>query len=138
MSLKKLFGISTGCLYAALSCAGCSVEAGISVPEPARGTLTVDWSVDGSQDPLACDDFGAFDFELIVYDDAGRPFTTTTAPCEDFIITVELPEGYYSADATLIDPAAKAVTVTKPIDDIDVIAGDDLTIEIDFPPSSFL
>jgi hypothetical protein len=142
MSVRKLFGIFTGCAIAAFSCAGCSVEAGldtgVSVPAVDKGTLTVDWSIAGYQDAEACDDFDVDEFELIVFDDIGRPFTTTTAPCEEFAITVELPEGYYSADATLTDSSANAVTVTKPLDDIDVTSGTDLTIELDFPSSSFL
>ena len=119
---------------------GCSITAEppvISVPV-ASGTLTVHWTVAGGSDPSVCGAYGATDLELVVYDASGAQVATTTAACEGFALTLSLPEGTYSADATLIDPNGASRSTTKPLQAIVVVRGTDLAIDLDFPQSSIL
>ncbi len=107
------------------------------VPE-ATGTLTVQWTVAGAPDPSVCSAYGATTLELVVYDDAGNEVATANAPCDSFALSLSLSEGGYTADATLVDPDSTARSVTKTLDAINVVAGTDLSIDLDFPTSSIL
>jgi hypothetical protein len=119
---------------------GCVVGVTPSPPAatPTTGTLTVTWLMAGTTDPSLCAGYGVSSLELAVYDTAGNPVTTVDAPCESFSLTVELPDGRYTADATLVDSASRSRSVTKPLSSIDIVAGTDLTIDLDFPSSSML
>ncbi len=119
---------------------GCTVTAEqpvVTVPA-ASGTLTVHWTVAGAADPSVCGAYAATDLELVVYDESGTEVASTTGPCEGFSLTLALPEGTYSADATLIDPSGTARSTTKPLQAIVVVAGTDIAIDLDFPQSSIL
>jgi hypothetical protein len=50
----------------------------------------------------------------------------------------QLPDGSYTADVTLVDSAGNSRSVTKPLQAIEVVAGTDLAIDVDFPSSSIL
>jgi hypothetical protein len=105
---------------------------------PATGTLTVRWTVAGTADPLMCSAYAASNLELIVYDESGTEIASANAPCHGFSVTMALPEGTYTAHATLIDSAGGARSTTKPLFAIDVVRGTDLAIDLDFPASSML
>jgi hypothetical protein len=106
---------------------------------PARtGRLTVFWTVEGSTNPSACNAVAADAFELTLFDASGRAFDTIVANCEDFALSVDLPSGTYSADATLIDVADRSASTTIALDGIRVVSGTELTIDTDFPLSSIL
>lgn len=126
----------------ALGASGCFFETDDDdrvIVVPARtGALTVNWTIAGTVDPAACALSGADAFELVVYDDFGRFVTEAEAPCESFFISIELDDGFYSADATLVDVFDGAVTVTAPLENLDIIADTELVIDLDFPSSSFL
>ncbi|HWO09696.1 MAG TPA: hypothetical protein VNN80_09465 [Polyangiaceae bacterium] len=102
------------------------------------GTLTLAWSVDGAVEPADCAFYGIDRLELTVYDIFDDPLVTSYALCEEFELSIRLPEGYYSADATLIDSFDRSVTRTQVIDDIDIIEDEELYIPVDFPPRFFL
>ena len=70
----------------------------------------------------------------LVFDSFGGAFVAADAPCDGFAISIELPEGDYSADATLVDDFNHAVSVTLPLDGLRVIEDTELTINVDFPP----
>jgi hypothetical protein len=131
--------VSAAC---ALATAGCSlaVEPGEPPPPvtvaPSGGELTVNWLLVGSSDPGMCSRVGADALEVVLYDPSGRPVTRQTAACETFSITLSLPEGRYSADVTLLDRRGNTRSTPRPLDDVDVIAGTNLAINLDFPPSS--
>ena len=108
-------------------------------PGPATGTLSLDWTIDGHTDQLDCADFNADRLELVIYDERDGSIVDKSEPyCESFGTTVELPNGHYYADATLVDQFDASATLTEPIDDIVIIGGTDLNIGIDFPLDSFL
>jgi hypothetical protein len=119
---------------------GCSItaEPPTIVAPASTGTLTVRWTVAGSVRPSMCGTFGATHLEVVVYDESGAEVTRATSPCAGFSVTLPLPDGTYSADVTLIDPAGGARSVTKPLHAIEIISGTDLAIDLDFPQSSIL
>jgi hypothetical protein len=131
------------CALAATS-AGCTVGFGASTDLPpvsvgeTTGTLTLRWLVAGTTDSSVCDAYGASSVELVVYDASGSEVTSAEEPCGSFSLTLALPEGSYTAEATLVDAASGARSVTKPLSAIDVVDGTDLAIDVDFPASSIL
>jgi hypothetical protein len=119
-------------------CADNDDEAPIVVVPRDFGSLTVEWSIFGGLDPLACADIGSDRFELLVYDDFGVFFSEAEAPCEAFGLTVDLPAGRFSADATLVDTLDRAVSTTATLDALDIIVDTDLVVSVDFPAGSIL
>jgi hypothetical protein len=131
-------------LACAFGGAGCSITTSSEPPVvtvPAgNGTLTLRWHFDGVDDPgvcRVCPAYGATTLELVIYDENGAQVTTVNAPCEGLSVSVVLPDGTYSADATLIDAAGNSRTLTKPLHAIVVVGGTDLAIDLDFPRGSF-
>lgn len=121
----------------AFALTGCVISAGPGTGPPYSGTLTVFSSIDGSTHPAECDYFDANDLELAVYE-GSRHYTTVIAPCYDFQVSVSLPEGDYNADVTLLDRYAYPVSTTLTLDNLFVVAGTDLQVDVDFPLSSIL
>ena len=121
---------------AALACAlpGCLI---VDDDSDDPGAMTLAWTVEGLQEPSDCAFYGIDRLELTVYDIFDDAVVTSYALCEEFELSIRLPEGYYSADATLIDGLDRAVTRTQLIDDIDIIEDEELFIPIDFPARSF-
>lgn len=121
----------------ACAVAGCSlaVEPTITIPpeepEADTGSVTVNWLVGGSSNPAACAQLGAREMELVIYDRNDRPVSRETASCESFTISVSLPEGRYSADVRMLG-GGQGTGARKTLEDIDVIAGTDLAINVDF------
>jgi hypothetical protein len=129
-------------LAAALSlgAAGCSSDDDddvILVPA-AIGTLTTEWSIDGSFVASNCRIYGAFDYELVVYDLDNFVVTEQQTPCEQFVLSLDLPVGIYSADATLVDAEDFSVSLTQVLDDLEIIEGTELVVSLDFPATSMI
>ena len=131
--------IFASALVAAVQLSGCIVSAddGRSGPLP-TGTLTVHWTIDGQRSSLDCADFGADRLELIIYDETGAEVDEVQPYCESFAVSDELLEGSYFADVTLVDSSDRSATLTKTLDALDIIAGTDLDVAVDFPVDSFL
>ena len=72
------------------------------------GAMTLAWTVEGLQEPSDCAFYGIDRLELTVYDIFDDAVVTSYALCEEFELSIRLPEGYYSADATLIDGLDRA------------------------------
>lgn len=136
-SLKK-WGASLVALGAALQLSGCFVVADDGPGPLPVGTLTVAWTIDGQQSSFDCDDFGVDRLELVVYDESGAKVDELNPFCESFAVSVDLVEGSYFADVTLVDGADRSATLTKTLDAIDIIDGTELEIAVDFSVDSFL
>jgi hypothetical protein len=106
--------------------------------EPPVGTLTVEWSIDGQRNPYDCSAFEVDRFELMLYAGLDQLVAQVEPICESFSVSVDLLEGRYEADATLVDSFDRAVTVTQTIDSIDILEGTDLVVGIDFPIEALL
>lgn len=130
----KKWAFSTLALGTLLSLPACLI---VDDDDPAPiGTLTVEWTIDGRRDPLDCLDFGVDRFELVI---SGPAEDIEVEPlCEDFVTSVDLYDGRYVADATLVDSFDRAATLTEAIDAIDIVAGTELVVSVDFPIGSFL
>lgn len=125
-------GLATGCLFVD------DDDDDRGPPAPVVGTLTVDWTIDGQTNPDDCAAFGVDRFELVLYE-AGDYVVDEVEPlCEAFSVSIDMLDGIYYGDATLVDGFDRAATVTLPIDDIDIVAGTELLIPIDFSIDSFL
>lgn len=129
--------VASGGLLLCLGLSGCLFVDDDDDDVAPVGTLTVRWTIDGFRDPLDCFDFEADRLELRLYE-GGSLIDEVSPICEDFSTTIELFDGIYDADATLVDSFDRAVTLTEPLDYIDIIAGTDLVIDVDFPIGSFL
>ena len=138
MVLSKPLGILL-CSAAGILSSGCYIsettETGPTVSVP-RGYLTLRWTIENSNSPAMCRLYGASDLELLIYDRNQRQIAATYARCEDFEVTVELREGAYSANATLVTSTASAVSTTLPIAGIRITSGEALVIRADFPAES--
>jgi hypothetical protein len=129
---------------AAAAFSGCSVAVEplplsppVTVPSES-GTVTINWLVAGRTDASICDGYGATHLEIVIDDRSGAMIARQYAPCGRFTSTVPLPVGAYSAEVTLVGPSNEAISVTKQLAAIDVVAGTDLAINVDFPSSSML
>lgn len=141
MDSLKRWGGSALALGAALQLSGCLFVAddGDDGFEPLPlGTLTVNWSIDGLSDPIDCEDFGVDRLELVIFDLAGDEVAELSPFCESFGVSVDLPEGSYFADVTLVDSFDRAATLTETLDALDIIGGTELAVGVDFPIDSFL
>jgi len=122
---------------AVLQLPGCVFVDDNNAPDPV-GTLTVEWTIAGGTDPRDCRDFGVDRFELVIYDDTDSFVDSISPICESFGVSVDLLEGYYSADATLVDSADRSATVTEPLNALRIVRDTELVVPVDFPPGSFL
>jgi hypothetical protein len=120
----------------ALGASGCEVHTGGDAYTDDEGSLTVDWTLDDTDDPDACDDYEARSLEIIIYDERESVASRIHPRCDDFDAEVYLPDGVYSIDATLLDGSGGDVSTTLSVDDIDVYAGEDTPISLDFPQDS--
>jgi len=136
-SLKK-WGVCAASLGVALQLSGCFVVADDDRSPLPVGTLTVGWTIDGQRSSFDCDDFGVDRLELVIYDESGATVDEVEPFCESFAVSVDLVEGFYFADVTLVDSADRSATLTKTLDDLDIIDGTDLDVAVDFPVDSFL
>lgn len=119
---------------AALGLPGCVVV----TDDDGIGTLTVEWTIDGLRDPADCAAFDVDRLELVLFTRSGRIVEEIEPLCESFGVSVDLVEGRYFGDVTLVDGFDEPATFTQPIDDIVIIEATDLAVHIDFPIGSFL
>jgi hypothetical protein len=143
MSSIKMYAALPGCALAIAGLSGCFITTDTGPgPEPVTttetGSATIAWTVAGSRRPVSCSQFGAYDLELTVYDRLRRPILQADAPCSDFTITVDLPEGIYEAEAVFVDSRSREVSTRLPLDDVRIKPKSNLVIEVDFPSSSRL
>ena len=99
------------------------------------GLLTVQWSLDDTFDQDACLDYGARTIELVIYDRYDDVVEHFEARCGDFAASIELEDGAYGLDATLLDRSGRAVTTTLELE-VDVFEGEETFVDIDFPLDS--
>jgi hypothetical protein len=103
-----------------------------------RGTLTVDWTVNGTKDPNACQATLADRIEVSILDESGTILLGTFAQsCQAFATSIALEAGAYAADALLVDVAGNPRTTAVQLAPFRILGNDQLTLPIDFPTSSF-
>jgi len=130
--LLSCAGLATGCLFVDHD------DDADNDAASALGTLTVNWTIDGQTSPADCAAFDVDRLELVLYENGDRVIQEVEPLCESFSVSVEMLDGLYYGDATLVDGFDRAATLTLPIDDIDIIGETELVIPIDFSLDSFL
>jgi hypothetical protein len=130
--MSKTHLLRLGHLFAALGLfAGCGRSA-VDLPTADTGTLTVAWQIAGSREASACDDAGASEVEIAVYDDMGSIAADAFADCADFGITLQLREGVYEGEVTLLDDKQTPVSETLPLKNLRIEADTELRSEVAF------
>lgn len=106
-------------------------------PAVASGTLTVDWSIDGSKDPNVCNQSNVSQIRISVFVASGRSAGTFDQDCSAFATGIPLARGDYTADAVLLDPSGAVRTTAVPIAPFTIRGNDNLDVPVDFPRDSF-
>src|SRR5512135_1164036 len=122
----------------ALAATGCVVDHGPPPPPPiALGTLTVDWTINGTKDPAQCNQAQAVAIQITITTANGGFAGVYQQQCQVFATSITLAEGPYTAQAELIDPNGQPRTTSVPIPPFQVIGGAEIFEPIDFPANSF-
>lgn len=118
---------------------GCSVSSGEpdTVVVAGSSTLTVTWTVDGTDDPRACAAEGADSIDVVVASPSGALVSEVVDDCQAGITHVSLPPGDYRADAALLDAAGHEITTRVALGPMTLYGNDDLVVDADFPSDSF-
>lgn len=107
-----------------------------SSPVYDSGSVSVDWTIDGTADPSQCTQSNV-DYVHIQLDDDSGLFDEDEAPCEDFDYVFDnLPPGYYSVTLQMFDSRDRERTTAVSSDPYD-IDDDSVHIPTDFPIDSF-
>ena len=137
--VRRIPGLAAVAVIAAASVApflaGCG-DGGIEEPSPVGstgGTLTVRWTIEGSADPSRCEGLGATALELLVYDVDGTFEAARQPACRDLAVSLTIPEGAYDVNATLVGPASEAISLTVPVEHVEIARGGAREIAVDFP-----
>lgn len=102
-----------------------------------RGRLTTHWTIEGTASASDCERVGAGSLELVTFDQLGSILSRTYAPCEEFTISIELPEGQFAAEARLVTEAALPITDAQRVEDLLIRQDETVVITVDFPSSAF-
>lgn len=128
--------VASCCLLAA----SCSVETAPGPPPPPGvpvGTLTLDWTINGTKDPDQCSQGAAMAVDVTVHTVDGGFVGEFQEACDAFATSIDLAEGSYVADAVLVDARGTERTTAVPIQAFTIRGDDDLDIPIDFPARAF-
>lgn len=137
---KTTMALACGAL--AMGVSGCYVDdyryGDYYYPPVARsGTAVFDWTVAGTKDPRACNQFAAAGIQISLVSTSGRDAGTFSQSCSAFATEIVLAPDDYVADAFLVDPSGYAATTTIAVDPFRVFGNDRIIIPIDFPADSF-
>jgi hypothetical protein len=127
---------SKATLLLALATSSCFIESSSS-PSRSRGSLLVDWTINGQRDPDQCDQGNAETIAINVFRADGAELAEYQDSCRAFATQIDLPPGAYSAEAVLLDPAGFERTTVVNLQSFEIFSGEELDIPIDFPASSF-
>ena len=108
-----------------------------TTPPASYGAASIRWSVAGSFDPAACSAHNVTTFDFRALDQATGAMTEATAPCSNFALTINLPPGQYTGNATLLGPDGRAKSTTLNLAPFSVGTGQTTSMDSDFPASSF-
>jgi hypothetical protein len=140
MLAAKHIAVGLGGLALATACgnAGSHYGDGTSyVVAQGRGTLVVDWTIDGAKDPGECRQGAASTLDVTVDSSSGESHEYQ-ADCASFSTSIDLPSDSYTATAVLIDDAGNDRTTPIDINPFRIHDGEAFTAPIDFPAGSFL
>jgi hypothetical protein len=99
-------------------------------------TISVDWTIDGTDDPDQCDESGASYAEVTVETRSGYS-ESYEADCDAFGLDVDVPAGRYYVTVVLLDRHHDDRTSAVDTDSIDLGHNDSDSVSVDFGPDSF-
>ncbi len=105
---------------------------------PAAGSLTLQWTLSGRREPLDCGGLGIDRFQVNLVAPGLGNVEPWQAPCDAFQLTVDLAPGSYAGEAVMVDRLDRPVTLDVPVEQVEVIAGREVLVAIDFPMAAFL
>jgi hypothetical protein len=105
----------------------------------AVGTLVVQWTITGRRDAMDCSALGAERFDLSMRAaSAPTEDEQVEAPCDAFQISMDLSPGFYTGETLLVDRLDRPVTLSLPLEQVEIVAGREVVKSIDFPVGAFL
>jgi hypothetical protein len=116
----------------------CAAASGCFVVDdntPAYGTLTAQWTLDGSTGADVCAYYAVDRADVVVFDQDGFDTADAQPVCEDFGVSFDLPAGWYSTEVTLLDFQGHAVSDTVAAD-VRVVGDNEVVVDVDFPDST--
>lgn len=116
----------------ALTTIGCDSAIDEATPEPGTGTLVQAWTIEGEKSPARCDELGATQMRIALYDATETVYATQISPCETFSLTRVVRAQPYRGIATFFDAAGNPVSETVDLGEFEVFANTTTTIEQDF------
>jgi hypothetical protein len=119
----------------AVALSGCFFE-GDHHDYPRDGTLTVDWTIEGSHATAACRRNGVDTVDIVISTGRGQPVDEVEEVCEAFEVSIDLFPDTYFVDAVLLDVNGVELTTTVS-DRVYIDPGLDTLSAVDFPPDSF-
>src|SRR5690242_4855902 len=82
---------------------GCGGTETTVVQSPSDGTLTLDWTINGTHDPAQCNQGAVATIDITVDTIDGASAGEFQQDCGAFATTITLPPGSYTASAVLLD-----------------------------------
>lgn len=116
---------------------GCSSNAQPAVVVAGDGTLTLDWTINGTKDPDQCTQGAATTLDVTVDTIDGVPAGEFQQACDAFATTIHLAPGSYTGSAVLLAANGRDRTTTIQLDAFTIRSDEDLNVPIDFPARSF-
>lgn len=104
----------------------------------AVGTLTLQWTISGRRDASDCAGLGVERLQLSVKSAAAADEDQSEGSCDAFQLSVDLAPGSYAGDAFFVDRFDRPVTLSVPLEQVEVMAGREVIKSIDFPVAAFL
>jgi hypothetical protein len=118
--------------------AACGGDDGVPRGPAAFGTLAIEWSIDDETAPARCEALGSNGFEALLFRPGGARWTEIEAPCDDFLIEVDVSAGTYFIRSRLVDPFDRSVTRQVDSAYFNVNLTERTSVSVDFPPRTFL
>jgi len=122
------------CLAGSAACSSGQTNAPVAPPQ--QGTLTVDWSIDGTNDAAACAHASIATIELILTNTNGDPAGTFDQPCTAFTMSIGIVDGAYTATATPKDQYGVARAQPVPVEVFTIQRSDELRVPIEISSAS--
>lgn len=104
-------------------------------PDP-TGTLTVNWTIDGTTHPLACDAHRVSYAQIVISAPDGEVEASLSPPCTAFATSVGLYAGWHRMAMTMMDAYGRPVSTTVTAS-VDVWRNRTATLWAEFPATSF-
>jgi len=125
-------------LVCALGAAGCGGTNSREPVEVVRGTLVVDWTVNGSKDPSQCDLAQVQEISVTLTAPDGAVVGEYRQDCRAMATSIGLAPESYAASAELVDSASAPRTTAVTIPDFSINSAEEYRVSVDFPADSFL